>query len=473
MTEHEFDIYVELYKRGEYKSIPIGEYPNGDYFYMTEKQVKTFELLNDQETLEVGYGGSARGGKTIIESTIMIFDGFAYPDIAWGLGRKELTVLKRTVLLTLLKQFQFYGIKDFKINKKAKNTFNYNHELNKITFSTGSDIFLIDTFYKPSDPLNTRFGGFELTRSAIDQSEETEPSVVNKLLERTGWRNNDKYGLKRKQFECFNPAKNHVYERYYIPFRDEKEPEHRKFIPALPTDNPNPLVKEWVEDLMKTGDQITIQRQIYGNFEYDDDPSALCDYDAICDMFTNSHVKSGMKSISADLAMQGRDRFIAGHWDGLRCSIKIDKGKSDGKSIEKDLTELKNKTATPNTRIVADSDGMGAYLEGYLKNIATFHGGSKANDKTYFNLKSECGFKLAEMINSRNIYIVCSEEQEKEIKKEIGTCLKRENLNNDESKKRLISKDKMKKLLGRSPDYLDMLLMGMYFSIKKKSILVY
>ena len=33
-------------------------------------------------------------------------------------------------------------------------------------------------------------------------------------------------------------------------------------------------------------------------------------------------------------------------------------------------------------------------------------------------------------------------------------------------KKSIISKDKMKEILGRSPDYLDMLIMAMFFRIK-------
>lgn len=471
MNNHEFEIYLELYKRKEYKHIPIGRYANGDYFYMTPKQIRALELLNDNITTDVGYGGSARSGKSIIEVTAMIFDCQAYDDIAWGLARRELTVLKRTVLLTLFKQLEFYGIKNLKVFKNAPRTYNYNQELNKITFQNISDIFLIDTAYKPSDPLNTRFGGFELTRSAIDESNETEQSVIFKLFERTGWRNNDKYNLKRKQFECFNPAKNHVYTRYYIPFRDKLEPDHKKFIPALPKDNPHPSVQEWIDDLIKTGDETTIQRQIHGNFDYDDDPTALCDYDAICDMFTNTHVKTGNKYISADLAMQGRDKFIAGSWSGLICSVDIDKSKSTGRSIELDLKSLKDSKGVGNSNIVADSDGLGAYLESYINNIKTFHGGASAiNKKEFANLKSECGFKLAELINNREIRIICTKNQEEEIKKEISMCLKRDSIDKDESKKRLISKDKMKEFLGHSPDYLDMLLMRMIYNIRKEEI---
>ena len=183
MNSHELEIYIELYRRREYALIPIGKYANGDYYYMTPKQIRTLELLNDDSTTHVGYGGSARSGKSVIECTAMIFDCLLYDDIAWGLARMELTVLKRTVLLTLFKQFAFYGIQDKKINPNAPFTFAYNQELNKITFQNKSDIFLIDTKYKPSDPLNTRFGGFELTRSAIDESNETALSVVNKLFE--------------------------------------------------------------------------------------------------------------------------------------------------------------------------------------------------------------------------------------------------------------------------------------------------
>ena len=466
MNRHEFDIYIELYKRKKYELIPIGKYSDGNYFYMTEKQVRALNLLNDGTTTHVGFGGSARSGKSIIECTAIIFDCASYNDIAWGLGRKELTVLKRTVLLTLFKQLDFYGFNAVKGVPKNGSEFVYNQELNKIIFYNASEVFFIDTMFKPSDPLNTRFGGFELTRGAIDESNETNISVIHKLFERTGWRNNEKYNLKRKIFECFNPDKNHVHSRYWIPFRDNKEPEHKKFIRSLPSDNPNPAVKSWVLDVINSGDINTIERQINGNFDFDDDPSKLCDYDAICDIFTNDGVKVGAKAISADLAMQGRDRFVAGYWEGLECWIDIDKGKANGKEIEKDLTELKNNKGVGNTQIVADSDGLGQYLESYIKNIKKFHGGASAVNKLEFgNLKDECGFKLAEVINNRVIKIHCTEEQQERIKKELSTCLKRDNVNNE--KKRIIKKDKMKEYLaGGSPDYLDMLLMRMFFILK-------
>jgi len=468
MNRHEFDIYIELYKRGEYEHIPIASNPEGGYYYPTPKQVQTLKLLADDTTTNIGYGGSARSGKSLIESVAIIFDCFSYPGIGWGLGRKELTTLKRTVLRTLFKTLAFYSILDLKTNKGTSNyTFNYDQQLNVIKFNNASEVFLIDTAKLPSDPLHTRFGGFELTRCALDESNETDREIVEKLFERTGWRLNDKYNLKRKLFECFNPAKNHVYFRFYVPFKNGLEDIWKKFIVALPSDNPHPSVKEWIDDMIKTADHVTVQRQVYGNFDYDDDPSALCTIESINDLFTNSHVISGKKCISADLAMQGRDNFIAGFWDGLICHVAIDKPKSTGKEIEEDIKKLKTLKCVPNSQIVADSDGLGAYLESYIQNIKTFHGGATALSNEYFNLKSECAFKLAEKINNREIRIVCTEAQKEKISIEIGVCLKRENLDSDTNKKKLLSKEEMKKRLGRSPDYLDMLLMRMYFEIKK------
>ena len=141
MDRYELEIYIELYKRGEYSKIPITSKANGYYSFPTSKQVKALELLNDQTTTYIGYGGAARSGKSILESLAITFDCLAYDGVGWGLARKELTTLKRTVLLTLFKTFDFLGLKSDK-------DYNYNQQLNKIIFPNGSEIFLIDTAYQ-------------------------------------------------------------------------------------------------------------------------------------------------------------------------------------------------------------------------------------------------------------------------------------------------------------------------------------
>jgi phage terminase large subunit len=145
--------------------------------------------------------------------------------------------------------------------------------------------------------------------------------------------------------------------------------------------------------------------------------------------------------------------------------IDIDKEKSGGKEIETDLKNLMERQSVPRSKTVVDSDGLGSYLESYLNGIKEFHGGAKANDeKEFANLKSECGYKLAEVVNKRQIKVICTQAQKQRIIEEMAV-LKSKDVDADESKKRIISKDEMKTLLGRSPDYLDMLLMGMLFEV--------
>ena len=262
-----------------------------------------------------------------------------------------------------------------------------------------------------------------------------------------------------------NPKKNWLYDLFYKPWKENTLKDGYAFVQALVQDNPF-ATEDYINTLRNTNDKVTKERLYFGNWEYDDDPAVLCGYDAICDLFTNEHVKPvGESSGSADLAMKGRDRFVAGHWKGNVCSIKIDQSYSEGRTIEADLKRMMIECSIPRSMLVADSDGLGAYLESYLNGIKEFHGGNRPVNPEFDNLKSECAFKLAEMINNRQIRVVCSDAQRERIKKELSV-LKQDHIDADTRKKGIISKEKMKEILGHSPDYLDMLIMAMVFRIK-------
>jgi hypothetical protein len=463
MTRAELNIYIELYKRKEYKSIPIGSYANGDYFYCTDKQIKTLRLLSDETTTSIGYGGAARSGKTVIEVVAIIFDCLAYPDIAWGLARKELTTLKRTALLTLFKQLSFYGI-------ETGEDYNYNQQLNKITFTNKSEIFLIDSAKHPTDPLHTRFGGFELTRCAVDESNETDQEIIDKLFERTGWRNNEKHGLKRKMFECFNPAKNHVYSKFYKPSVDGQEKEFRKFVLALPSDNPNPAVAEWINDMLNdnTISESTKQRQIYGNFEFDDNPYAMFDYSKICDIFTNNYVQgNNQRYMTADIAYMGADLFTIFIWEGFKVIKTYGIDKIDETAIGTKIKELAELHKIPFSNIVYDADGLRKFTANSLKRLTVARGfvnnSAPIKDKQYKNLKSECAFMLKKYVDEGLIYI-----EDLTFKKQIIADLEQicRLPTDDEGKISLEPKKKFKERTGRSPDWFDALLMRFIFELK-------
>jgi hypothetical protein len=422
-----------------------------------DKQIEAFEYLNSDNTdiNEVLYGGGARGGKSWIGCVWQIVKRMSFPGSVGFVGREEMTKLRDTTLKTFFKVLKELNILSY---------FNFNASTLTATCINGSIIFFRELKYIPSDPEFDRLGSYDITDLFIDEAQQVNEKAISVLKGRlsllrgkyddgTEW-----YTIPKALYTC-NPKKNWIYTFFVLPDKKGTLTTDRRFIKSLPIDNPY-IEQSYIDNLLKA-DNITVQRLYYGNFEYDDDPAALCDYDAIQDMFYNEHVKGGNKGLSADLAMKGRDRFIAGKWNGLIVKIKIDKKQSTGKEIEGDIKNIMIKDNIPRSRTVVDSDGLGAYLESYLNGIKEFHGGAKPFHSEYYNLKSECGFKLAEVINKREIRVICTAEQKEAIAKELGV-LKQYQIDNDTGKKRIISKDEMKLLLGHSPDYLDMLIMGMF-----------
>jgi hypothetical protein len=237
-------------------------------FAPSKKQYAAYQHLTDDTTEFIGYGGSAFSGKSYLLCYWLTIMCIAYPDTGWGMGRRELTNLKKTTLITLFKVFK-------ECDLESGRDYTYNQQLNIITFSNLSQIFLIDTAYKPSDPLYARFGGFELTGCAIDESAETAYSAIEILYTRCGRRRNHEYGIRRKMLETFNPDKGHVYKRYYKPQKENAPKPRHIFITALPSDNPSPEVPDYVAGILATASKATIQRLIHGNFEYDDVKGAL------------------------------------------------------------------------------------------------------------------------------------------------------------------------------------------------------
>lgn len=421
-----------------------------------EKQDQCLHALTSGTYREILYGGAAGGAKSWTGAVLMTFMCESFPGTRWFVGREELKRAKESTYITFLKVFKAYGIEGVK----------YNGNENYILFSNGSRIDFLELKYYPSDPLYERFGSIEYTGGWIEEAGEINFAAFDVLKTRIGRHLNDQFGIKPILFITCNPKKNWLYYEFYIPWKQKELRSTRIFIQAFVQDNPA-IESNYIEQLQGIQDKAKKERLLLGNWEYEDDPATLCDYDAICDAFTNEHVKgNGIKYVSADLAMQGRDRFIAGVWDGLVCYLKIEKKRSTGKEIEIDLRDLMVNERISRSYVVVDSDGLGAYIESYLTGIKEFHGNAIANDKKEFaNLKSECAFKLAELINKRMIRIECTLEQKELITQELGV-LKRKDVDADESRKRIIKKDEMKILLGRSPDFLDMLIMRMYWLVK-------
>ncbi|MCL1933491.1 MAG: terminase family protein [Candidatus Azobacteroides sp.] len=423
--------------------------------YGNEKQKQVCRLWIDDTVTDIVYGGSKGSGKSYLGCSLIFGDALTYPETFYFIARKQLIDLRKYTIPTVYEVLRNWGINS--------NYHNYKGNDNYFELNNGSRVYLLDARYMPTDPLYQRFGSMQMTRGWIEEAGEFNLEAKSNLQASIGRWKNDTYKLAPKLLQTCNPAKNYLYGDYYKKFKEGNLESWKRFVQALPNDNKK-LPDGYLLNLERTFSRTQKERLLLGNWEYDDDPELLVDYDSVCDCFTNNHVSEvGRKCISADLAMKGRDRFVAGSWRGSVCRIATDKTFSPAKEIETDLRKLMDKDGVGRSMTIADSDGLGQYLESYINGIKEFHGGATAFDKDlYANLKSECAYKLAEKINNRDLNIICTEKQREIIKEEL-MVLKSDNGITDTQKKRIISKEVMKQILGHSPDYLDMLIMGMYF----------
>ena len=396
-----------------------------------------------------------------------------YPGTAWLIGRRELTNLKKTTLITFFKVANDYKIDCFKMDNQSS----------IIKFNNGSRIFLMDLSYQPSDPLYTRLGGLELTGAFVDESNEVEIDGIDILKTRIGRQKNDEYEIAPKLLETFNPSKNHVYQRFYKPWKDKKMPGYRVFIPALPTDNKH-VNKEYIEQL-KNADKITRERLLYGNFDYDDDSNALVEHDALSDMFYNTIEDTSEGYMTVDVARFGQDKTVIMLWHGWQVYKITELRRKRVDQVAMAVRELAMKYKIPFSRIVVDEDGVGGGVVDTLGGVKGFVANSTAleiqgapkktvlkdgsvkmrTEKDNFkNLKAQCGYYLADKINNRQIAIKGCDESTKELIIEEVSQLKAKDIER-EGKLQLMPKDDIKLAIGRSPDYLDALTMRVYFEL--------
>ena len=451
-----WQLCVELFKRGNF-SVCVGT-----KWGIHKKQEQALRLLTDKVTKIVGYGGSARSGKSWIACEYLTMMCLAYPDVGYGLARRELKTIKRTTLLTLFKVFKKYKL-------VLNEDFKYNQQDLIITFANGSQIFIIDTAYAPSDPEYLRFGGYELTGVVIDESNESPYEAIEILFSRCGFRHNHKYGIMPKMLEMFNPNKGHVYTRFWLPYKEGREPEDKKFIKALPLDNPDPEVKTWLDGMVKNASEVTKQRLVDGNFEYDDADDKLITTEHINDYFTNEHVKpTGKRYITADIARFGKDSTVIRVWDGYCVVYRKEITYGSVTDTAKEIRSIANQYMVTMSSTIVDEDGVG----GGVRDILNCHG-FIANRKpfgknNYANLKAQCGFHVAKLLSEGKLYERCENKGlETRIRQELD-WLRQRDIDQDGRKLALVPKDVIKENIGRSPDDLDTICMRAYFDLGQK-----
>lgn len=430
---------------------------------LTIKQTIALDYLEDDITRELLFGGGAGGGKTALGCYFQIKRRLQYPETRGLIGRAVLKTLKETTLVSFFQVAKMQGL-------YAGQHYRYNAQSSQIDFFNGSTILLKDLFQYPSDPNFDELGSLEITDAFIDEANQCTDKARNVVKSRIRFMLDD-YGLIPKSLYTCNPAKNWTYSDFYKPDRDGLLAEDKKFVQSLVDDNAN--VSKFYKENLLTLDKESKERLLFGNWEYISDPSSLIEYDKIINCFSNSFVNGGDRFITCDVARFGNDSTVIGVWDGFRVKVYRYSKKSIVE-VADILRSLMNEYRVPLSNVVADEDGVGGgcvdllKCKGFVNNSSPLNNPITHEKDNFDNLKSQCYFKLAEKINADQIFIECPDNFRQMIIEELEQ-VKQKSVDND-TKKGIIPKDKVKQLIGRSPDFSDMLAMRMFFEFKPKFV---
>lgn len=377
------------------------------------------------------------------------------------MGRSVLKTLKDTTLNSFFWVASEQGL-------KSNYHFIYNAQRGIITFpQTESEILLKDLYTYPSDPNFDELGSLEITGSFIDEVNQVSKKAWDITRSRIRYKL-DEYGLIPKALGTCNPAKNWVYGEFYKPYKSETLSSDKRFIQALVNDNP--FISEHYRKNLLSLDKDSRERLLYGNWEYSDDPANLISINDIYNIFLHK-VPSGLKYITCDVARFGSDTTTILIWDGLHVFRVLRLIKKSTTWVSQEIRELAQNYSIPLNRIIVDEDGVGGGVVDQLQ-CTGFVNNSKAKGMKEFganfnNLKSQCYYKLAELVNKKQISVDCESEIKGLLVEELEQ-VKQHNMDKDTTKQ-IMPKDKVKEMIGRSPDISDALMMRMYYELVEES----
>ena len=419
----------------------------------TKTQGQALEYLFDNKTTDVLYGGAAGGGKSFLGCAWIILLCLKHSKTRYLIGRSKLDTLKKTTLNTFFEVCSIWNI-------KAGKHYTFNGSTNIVTFFNGSEVILKDLFLSPSDRNFDSLGSLEITGAFIDECNQITEKAKNIVASRIRYKL-DEYGLIPKMFLSCNPAKNWVYTEYYRPAKTNTLPYYRKFIQALVDDNE--YVSIHYKGQLEKLDRLSKERLLFGNWEYDASDDNLIEYNSILNLFSQKGLE-GDKYITCDVARFGNDKSVVMLWSGLTVlNIKTFDTNTITELAEY-IKTLQQKEGVRTNNILADEDGLGGGLIDILR-IKGFQNNSRPlKNENYQNLKTQCYYKLADLVNKGQVGIVNDNITTRQhIIEELEQVRSKDQ--DKDNKNKIVDKDTVKAIIGRSPDYADCLAMRMYYEI--------
>lgn len=434
-------------------------------------QLLAYEQFNDPQVTEILFGGGAGGSKTMTLCLLAVLRCRDYAGVREGLARKELKQLKRTTVATLLnKVHPLLGIteNDFKLRIDEG-----------ITYKNGSQIIFIDLAYQPSDPDMASLGSLELTDAFIDEAGEIAKKAMDTLGSRVNRWLNKEHNIVGKVVGSCNPSQNFLRGDYYDPYfkmgggriqkwqnghvwiQGEKKPAYRAFIRSTVLDNAF-IDDNYIEALKKLPPQER-KRLFEGDWNYADDndslfTSIILDKGTAWRVEPSEEQKPFNKHIGVDVSDKGNDKTIATLEDeGIIVTQK-----------ELILTDAQRKSEQPLSYILADQLIMFAQQNGFTpataKNIAVEGNGvgvgirdalrvrgwyitiyeatAKRRSQAYYDFRQDMDAGAIKIIHGID---------DGSLRQELAA----HTYEMVDQKPVVIKKEKLKPILGRSPDQAD------------------
>lgn len=437
---------------------------------ISAKQKIAFDLLNNPKVVELDYGGSAGGAKSWTVALWMVLQCRQYPGIRIGLGRREMTRLKQTTLVTLMREVHpTLGI--------GETEYRFKGDSNTLIYENGSEIQLFDLNYAPSDPDFDTLGSLNLTHVVIEEVGEIRQKAKEVFGSRRDRFLNHEYGITGKLVMTQNPSQNFTREQFYNPYmaagggeyqtwpigdvyvNGEKFEALRAFVKSLPTDNPF-LSKNYIETLKRL--PLKERKRLYeGNWDYADDEdslfrSELLDKAMVYDLHQFITEKPTIY-MGVDVADKGKDKTIVSIMvDGvLTKQVRLNVDISGEKAISWLYADELIKLAQQNgisiheaKNISIEGNGIGVGLRDSMRTrgwfISVYTATSRSRSQGFYD------------------YMMDIDSGESKISNELATLdeLKRQLMThtyemNDRLEPTVVTKKKIKEIIGHSPDEAD------------------
>jgi hypothetical protein len=232
-------------------------------------------------------------------------------------------------------------------------------------------------------------------------------------------------------------------------------------------------------------DEQTQAQLLYGNWKIKVSDQDIYDYYAFVGMFDNvMEVDREFRFITADIALEGSDKFIVGYWEGKSLEDILIMNKSKGPEVIEGIERFAKAYKVQNRNICYDNDGIGGFVGGFISGSIPFRNGSTAlpdpvkrkDPENYKNLKTQCFYRSGKAV----------ERGEYKISKRVASMMYDDKMTvrqrliherkaikkapkDDDGKLCIIKKDEMKTMInGQSPDLMDMLMMREWFDLAFK-----